>query len=320
MVAGKLVHTGTKVVLWTDPGGYDAYRTERRFSPIEESGWEDSKAKVEYLKTPSRFNLRKGDLTPEEIERVRGGGWDIETLQRVVDQFVIHFDVAGTSCTCFKVLHDNRGLSVHFMLDVDGTVYQTLDAKERAFHATTSNDRSVGIEIANMGAYGDDEEKPFDEWYQKRDGKTVITVPERFKPETILQKHVCLKPARPEPIVGEIQGKKVTQYDYTPEQYEALTKLTATLCKIFPKITCDYPRDTQGDLIPRKLPDAELKAYQGVLGHYHVQTNKVDPGPAFQWDYVIGSAQRYLRTSSPNGRGALANVRFAPAVRLQRKN
>jgi len=29
---GKFVHAGTPVVLWMDPGGYDAYRVERRFS------------------------------------------------------------------------------------------------------------------------------------------------------------------------------------------------------------------------------------------------------------------------------------------------
>jgi len=30
------------------------------------------------------------------------------------------------------------------------------------------------------------------------------------------------------------------------------------------------------------------------MGHYHVQSNKVDPGPALQWDYVIGEARRYM--------------------------
>src|SRR5438094_626244 len=35
MVCGQLFHTGAPVVLWTDPGGYDAYRTERRFSSWE---------------------------------------------------------------------------------------------------------------------------------------------------------------------------------------------------------------------------------------------------------------------------------------------
>src|SRR5258706_984081 len=153
VVAGRFVHTGTPVVLWLDPGGYDAYRVERRFSPIEKSDWKRSNEEVKELKLPNRYNQRRNGLSDEEIERMRGGGWDLPTLQRVVDQFVIHFDVAGTSRQCFNVLHDYRDLSVHFMLDLDGTVYQTLDLKERAWQATIANSRSVGIAIANIGAY-----------------------------------------------------------------------------------------------------------------------------------------------------------------------
>ncbi len=66
---------------------------------------------------------------------------DLDLLRQKVDQFVLHFDVCGTSAQCFYVLHDRRGLSVHFMLDVDGTIYQTLDVKERAWQATKSNDQ-----------------------------------------------------------------------------------------------------------------------------------------------------------------------------------
>jgi len=144
------VHTGARVVLWMDPGGYDAYRVERRFSPLDKSDWKTSEAEVKDLDMPNRYNLRRRGLSDDEMERIRGGGWDLPLLQRVVDQFVIHYDVCGTSRQCFKILHDMRDLSVHFMLDLDGTIYQTLDVKERAWHATSSNSRSVGIEIANM--------------------------------------------------------------------------------------------------------------------------------------------------------------------------
>ena len=41
---------------------------------------------------------------------------------------------------------------MHFLLDLDGTIYQTLDLKERALHVGASNTRSVGVEIANLGA------------------------------------------------------------------------------------------------------------------------------------------------------------------------
>src|SRR5208337_668615 len=114
VAAGHFFHTGTRVVLWMDPGGYDAYRVERRFSPIDKSDWETSQADVRGLNSPNRYNLRRSGLTNDEIERVRGGGWNLPLLQRVVDQFVIHFDVCGTSRQCFKVLQDMRDLSVHF--------------------------------------------------------------------------------------------------------------------------------------------------------------------------------------------------------------
>ena len=95
-------------------------------------------------------------------------------------------------------------------------------------------------------------------------------------------------------MVGEIQGRTLTQYDYTPQQYEALAHLTATLSKIFPKIKCDFPRDEKGHLIRRKLDDDALEKYAGVLGHYHIQTNKVDPGPALDWDKLIGEARTLM--------------------------
>ena len=97
---------------------------------------------------------------------MRDRGWDLPVLQKVVDQFVIHFDARGTSRRCFEVLHDVRGLSVHFMLDLDGTIYQTLDVKEKAWHATIANDRSIGIEVANIGAYPAADSGVLDRWYQ----------------------------------------------------------------------------------------------------------------------------------------------------------
>jgi N-acetyl-anhydromuramyl-L-alanine amidase AmpD len=295
VVAGQFVHTGTPVVLWMDPGGYDAYRVERRFSPLDKAGWESSHAEVKGLDSPNRYNMRRNGLTDEEIERLRGGSWDLRTLQRVVDQFVLHFDVCGTSRQCFNILQDHRDLSVHFMLDLDGTIYQTLDLKERAWHATTSNSRSVGIEIANMGSYGVDEKNPFDEWYAKEpNGRTRVIIPERFGDGGIRTKGFVGHPARSEPVVGSVQGQQLVQYDFTPEQYRALIRLTATLSKVLPKINCDYPRDSAGKLITSKLPDTQLNEYAGVLGHFHIQTNKVDPGPAFQWEYVIDNARKLL--------------------------
>lgn len=302
VACGKLFHTSTRVVLWTDPAGYDAYRVERRFAPRDQAGWDATHAQVKALKQPNRFGLRKAALSETELERVRGGGWDLDLLRRVVDQFVIHFDARGTSRGCFETLHDVRGLSVQFLLDLDGTIYQTLDLKEGAWHATKANARSIGIEIANVGAYPVADRSVLDRWYVKEDEHVKIAIPDRLRGN--LPRDSLFRPIRPDAIIGEIQDKTLIQYDFTEPQYEALIKLTAALATIFPQITLDYPRDSRGKLVPRKLPDDEYNKYHGILGHYHVQLNKVDPGPAFQWDRLIEGARR-LKSESKRERGLI---------------
>lgn len=294
MVCGQLFHTTAPVVLWTDPKGYDAYRVERRFSDFDKASWAASIEEKPSLDTPNRYGIRQDPLTPEQLEQVRGGGWTLPLLKDVVDQFVMHYDVCGVSQQCFKVLHDHRGLSVHFMLDIDGTIYQTLDLKERAWHATISNSRSIGIEIAGIGAYPSDNEV-LDKWYfPAEDGGTMLRPPRWLGHLGLRTVPFYGRPDRPEPIVGTIQGVELMQYDFTPEQYDSLIKLTATLCRIFPKLECSYPKDDANELIPKVLSQREWKNFQGVLGHYHVQKNKTDPGPAFNWEKVIGGAKQLL--------------------------
>jgi len=312
VAAGQFYHTGTKVVLWMDPGGYDAYRVERRFAPIAQSSWDDTRPHIAFPKTPNRYRMRDDKLTPAQLERVRGGGWDLPTLEETVDQFVLHYDVEGASRGCFETLQDKVDLSVHFMLDLDGTIYQTLDLKEKALHATISNSRSIGVEIANIGSYTNQlGNERFALWYKKdASGRVTITIPAKFGPHPERTPHFTGHPARREPVVGEVHGIQRRQYDYTPQQYEALAKLTATICTIFPKINCDYPREANGKLMTHKLPPDALRSYGGVLGHYHIQTDKEDPGPALQWDYIIDEARRLMKL--PSARNVAGETVVAP--------
>jgi N-acetylmuramoyl-L-alanine amidase len=308
VVAGQFFHTGTPVVLWMDPGGYDAYRVERRFSPYDKSDFETSQKDVKDLSRPNRYMLREEALTPEQIEKVRGGGWDLPLLQQVVDEFVIHYDDCGTSRQCFNILQDHRDLSVHFLLDVDGTIYQTLDLKERALHASGANTRSVGVEIANIGAYAVGGKNPFDEWYARTNGRTLLTIPKRFGDGGVRTPGFVGQPARPEPVQGKIHDQVLVQYDFTPQQYAALAKLTAAVCTALPRIECKYPTDASGKLVAGKLPDEQLANYHGVLGHYHLTTMKVDPGPAFDWDYVIGTARKLMAPPAPRKTRAMGKM------------
>lgn len=287
IVAGEIFHIGTPVVLWIDPTGYDAYRAYCHFKPTQTAPSDGDGGEW-----PHRFNLRR-KRSPELAAKVQEEGWTLENLQQQVDQFVYHYDVAGCSRRCFEILHDIRGLSVQFMLDVDGVLYQTLDLKERAWHAGTANDRCVGIEIANIGAYGD--MKTLNQWYRPDEqGWPMLTFPNWIKTTGILTPDFVARPARKDPIKGRINGREVVQYDYTPEQYEALIKLTAAMHRIFPKMNLDCPRNSDGSVRMDVFNDEEQDAFSGFMGHWHESKGKVDPGPAFDWEKIFDGARREL--------------------------
>jgi N-acetyl-anhydromuramyl-L-alanine amidase AmpD len=292
IVCGQLFHTGTRVITWMDPGGYDAYRVERRFTSLTNSDWAAILRSKNPLESPNRYSLRRDGLDATQVQSVRGGGWQLEDLRERVDQFVIHFDATGTSRRCFEVLHDERGLSVHFMLDVDGTLYQTLDLKERAWHATTSNTRSVGIEIAQAGAFPVTQRRRLEPWYTNDASGVRLIFPQWMQPTGIATPDFIGRPARPDPVIGRIQDIDLIQYDFTPQQYAALARLSATLTRIFPRLRPDFPRHPDGSVTREVLPPDQLNSYRGILGHYHVQANKVDPGPAFDWNRLEREMRR----------------------------
>lgn len=285
-VAGQLFHSGTRVVLWNDPGGYDAYRAHCRFAE-KAAGPREEPTRL------ARFGSFRRGLSPAVDRRVRERGWTLEDLREVVTQVVLHYDDCGTSRRCFEVLHDIRGLSCHFLLDLDGTVYQTLDVKERAWHAAEANDASIGIEIAHPGARASIEE--LSGWYEADPGGTRIILPPPDS-DGPLAKAGALRPARPEPIRGVIHGRSLVQYDFTEAQYRALERLLQALTRILPGIRADVPREPDGRRLETAFPDMEaLKGYRGLLGHLHVTSQKVDPGPAFDWDRILRAVRERAR-------------------------
>jgi len=295
IIAGRRFHTGTTVVTWMDPGGYDAYRQTPPAKPAAKRPVKPRAAAKAATPPVSTKNYGAREIMPASGPGLPLRHGDLPALQQLVDQFVLHYDGNGVSSGCFTTL-GQRGLSVHFLLDIDGTIYQTLDLEERAMHATIANDRSVGIEIANVGAHLPGDAKVLNEWYRRdAQGRTQLVVPKGVGDPRIHTKDFSARPARDARIRGEVQGHVLEQYDFTPEQYAALSKLTAALCRAFPRLACDYPRDRAGQVIPHKLPDDVLARYHGVLGHYHIQTNKQDPGPALQWDKVIDGARALLK-------------------------
>lgn len=277
VVCGRLFHTGTRVVLWTDPDGFDGYRVHRRFSNTDEI---TPSSPISGTDTPNRYSPMRGNLPPDVAARVAERGWSLEDLQKVVDLFVIHYDVCGTSRRCFEVLHDVRGLSVHFMLDVDGTIYQTLDLKERARHAGSANDRSIGIEIANMGAYDDPE--TLAKWYRRdADGRVRLIPPGDWQSNRKLDGTIiasdALRPAGNCIIAGEINGKLLYQFDLTDAQYDALIQLTATVARVLPEIGLSPPLAVDSDEAKTaSAPSADIVG-DGPLAGTQIHRRKTNP-------------------------------------------
>ncbi len=77
-----------------------------------------------------------------------------------VDMLVIHTTCTKTTRRALDILTDPKSeVSAHYLIDYDGTIYQLVDEKKRAWHAgesfwdgqTDLNARSIGIEIQNTG-------------------------------------------------------------------------------------------------------------------------------------------------------------------------
>ena len=93
--------------------------------------------------------------------------------QYSVSMLVLHY-TALPSCEdslarlCDPTNSSGR-VSAHYLVDVDGTIYQLVDESKRAWHAGVGswrgldkiNDRSIGIEIQNIGLTEDGKRVPF---------------------------------------------------------------------------------------------------------------------------------------------------------------
>ena len=235
VVCGQKYDIGTRVVLWDEPEGFCAYDTEAYETEDRKTG---------------KINVVKGKRYCSRL--ALGGTPDLAKLQSVVYELALHHSGLMRSKDTFETLQQ-RGLSVHFILDSDlsGTLYQTLDLRERAYQIGSNNKMSVGVEIdsrALASKYPD----AYDEAHQKKYG----VGPRKIKLDTI-------------------HGMKMKGFDYSDAQYATLIKLAKVLIKIFPLIKPDFARDENGQIIKTQLDNPTQ--YHGFLTHFQNTVRKIDP-------------------------------------------
>lgn len=242
VICGKKFDIGTRVVLWHEREGLNGYDTSKY--TYKEQDRKTGKYKTVVV-SGKRYN-----------DRTWRSNLSLEKLQGIVNQFFIHHSGLYRSKDTFHVLHNQRRLSVHFILDDDGTLYQTLDVREKSWHGGKNNPQSVGIEIdsrAHASKYPD----AYDEAHQKKYG-----VGPRKK------------------RLDFVNGMWIVGYEYNDKQYETLIRLAIALKSVFPKMKTpggkfdvDFPREN--GIIAKSLLKKPL-AHTGLICHYNNSVTKND--------------------------------------------
>lgn len=256
VVCGRKFDIGARVVLWDEPHGCNAYDTAP-YAVTRHDRRSGTEKRVVLVKG-RRYSKRTVILKPS-----------FEKLQRIVKQFFLHHSGLYCSRDTFNVLHNQRGLSVHFILDDDGTLYQTLDLREKAWHGGGCNPMSVGIEIDSRA---DARKRPYayDAAHQRKYG------------------------VGPRRIVSDIiNGHRYLGFDYNDAQYATLIRLGMVLLEVFPLIRPIFPVNASGQLVKSTL--AKPKNHRGLICHYHASRSKWDP---VAFDY--GRFLRGMREKNPD--------------------
>ena len=179
----------------------------------------------------------------------KGTYWDYSGREpRDVSMFVNHWDVCLSAKSCASVLN-KRGISVHFCIDNDGTIYQTLDLQHAAWHAGSArtNRPSIGVEISN--AYY----PKYQEWYVKNG----------FGERPLIE-DAWVHGNKLEPFLG-----------FYPEQLKALKALWKAIHEAT-EIPYQTPLSQFGKTTTKYAQEVAYGTYSGFVSHYHVSKSKID--------------------------------------------
>jgi hypothetical protein len=232
IICGQRFDVGQKVISFQEDPSINAYTRHRTDKPSEIPPFAPAKGMA-------------GAIDRWRPRRLIGSDRSLERLKQVLRQFVVHHDGCPDSRSCFNVLHNERGLSVHFLIDNDGTIFQTLDLVDCAFQAAGVNEISIGVELANRG--------------------DALRFPNDYK-------------GKRDKVTCKINNHQFLAYEYAKPQIESMISLGKALARIFPNLPQVYPTSSGDEQMWNTL-SGDVREFSGYLGHYHVTQQKWDPGP-----------------------------------------
>jgi N-acetylmuramoyl-L-alanine amidase len=260
IIGGKAFPTDARIVNFLDPPYWNATSTHcmsldrnpsPRCKPAPDGGDFPYGPPPGYPAYTQRYSTRPA-LRRKDWNN--GMNAPYEAVKSIIKQFVIHLDNCFTAEMCWDVLQNERGLSCHFLIDNDGTIYQTLDLALMGYHASEWNTNSIGVELCNFGSA---KENP----NLYRSGK--------FGPDR------AYKPVK-------INGHTYLAFEFTPAQMDQMRRLSRALLRLFPNLPAEYPQSSPGVQAWDTLPNSVTHAFSGYIGHYHLVPEKWDPG---WWDF-----------------------------------
>jgi N-acetyl-anhydromuramyl-L-alanine amidase AmpD len=183
---------------------------------------------------------------------------DLALIQKEINLIVFHDSLTATASEFFYS-SAMTGRSSHFLVDTDGSIFQSLDLGYRAHHCGIDEieRRSIAITMINP-----------------MEGSAPKTGQRELSPPSL--RH----------------GASVTHWGYTPAQRRSVKRLSAKLLASFPHLNLVVPNDEKGGVPSGHLAvtDASLR---GLVGHFHIKADASDPSVSFPWDEIT----RYLSLS-----------------------
>ena len=228
------------------------------------SDWMDVLPTKKKYKNSEKYIVHNGHFIPIEWDEVilwdESGGFKSNDgcytsyagkPDRKPTMFVNHWDVCLSAESCARVLN-KRGISVHFLIDNDGTIYQMLDTQHKAWHAGISNyeggnTKGIGVEISN--AYY----TKYQDWYVKHGFG-----------ERPIQENAWVHGRKKDPFL-----------DFYPVQLKALKALWKAI-HIGVGIPLEYPKNSEGYIETSVHKDCERGKFHGFCNHYNFTRNKID--------------------------------------------
>lgn len=272
LFAGRKIPVATEhqIILFNNDKSQSFYHPENTLSPADLLAMQTIRPE---LRT---YSFRSGKLTRTGDQLFNVPREEIDILSQHITQIALHHDVTTSASITFNILC-KRGISTHFDINYDGTIYQFLDCYHSAWATGDNNNMSIAIDMNNPVL---PESRSQDPAGKLRD---------------IYQ--------------DKINGSLKTMLGYTDAQYDSLIALIKALISPIqipgepdwiplPNVSqnCFPPITDSGEIINRLLKNPT--GFVGMLGHYHCSAQKWDPGPAFDWMRVL-SGLKGERNSLP---------------------